>query len=195
MEWECSRILFVQKIVETVVNYNFLSFYLTTAFKFYINKVLLYFLNRPEVKAMRTAETGTSRAAEWAEQLEHRILEQLHIQYSLLVKNQQQKEDIDKFEDGFTTNIEDFVNFKMAYRNTVGKVYEEVHRKLADNLQERAALKLKLFFCHIINRVFSGTVNPAIFPYYLAWLKKNNMRVPYRYDFGSIEEWIKCERP
>lgn len=62
---------------------------------------------------------------------------------------------------------------QMAYRNTVGKVYEEVHRKLADNLQERAALKLKLFFCHIINRVFSGSVNPTIFPYYTAWLKRN----------------------
>lgn len=83
----------------------------------------------------------------------------------------------------------------MAYRNTVGKVYEEAHKKLADNLQDRAALKLKLFFCHIINRVFSGAVNVAIFPYYVAWLKRNGMRVPYRYDFGSIEEWIRNERP
>jgi hypothetical protein len=70
-----------------------------------------------------------------------------------------------------------------------------VHRKLADNHQERAALKLKLFFCHIINRVFTGAVNPNIFPYYVAWLKKNEMKVPSRYDFGSIEEWIRHERP
>jgi len=79
----------------------------------------------------------------------------------------------------------------MAYRNTVGKVYEEVHRKLADNLQQRAALKLKLFLCHIINRVFSGCVNSAVFPFYLAWIKKNNKKVSNRYyDFKSIEEWI-----
>ena len=75
----------------------------------------------------------------------------------------------------------------MAYRNTVGKVYEEVHRKLADNLQLRAALKLQLFLCHIINRVFSGCVNSTIFPFYLAWTKKNNKKISSRfYDFNSI---------
>jgi len=83
----------------------------------------------------------------------------------------------------------------MGYRNTVGKVYEEVHRKLADNLLERAELKLKLFLCHIINRVFTGSVNPTIFPYYTAWLKKNHLQVSLRsYDFESIEQWIKQER-
>ena len=75
----------------------------------------------------------------------------------------------------------------MAYRNTVGKVYEEIHRKLADNLQLRAALKLKLFLCHIINRVFSGCVNATIFPYYLAWIKKKGQKISSRfYDFQSI---------
>ena len=63
----------------------------------------------------------------------------------------------------------------MAYRNTVRKVYEEVHRKLADNLQERAGLKLKLFICHILNRVFTGFVNPKIFPHYVAWTKNKTL--------------------
>ena len=84
----------------------------------------------------------------------------------------------------------------MAYRNTIGRVYEEVHRKLAENLQERAALKLKLFLCHIINRVFSGCVNPEVFPFYLTWIKKHNKKISNRYyDFSSIEEWIADERP
>ncbi len=65
----------------------------------------------------------------------------------------------------------------MAYRNTVGRVYEEAHKKLAENIQERTILKLKLFLCHIINRVFSGNVNAAIFPFYLAWVKKNNIKI------------------
>ena len=53
LQWECSRVQFVEKIVETVVGYNFLSSWLTSAFKFYISKVLLYFLNRPEIKVLR----------------------------------------------------------------------------------------------------------------------------------------------
>jgi hypothetical protein len=71
-----------------------------------------------------------------------------------------------------------------------------VHRRLSDSLQERAALKLKLFLCHIINRVFSGSVNPAVFPYYTAWVKKQGVRINDRcYDFNSLEEWIRQERP
>ena len=67
---------------------------------------------------------------------------------------------------------------------------------MADNLQLRAALKLKLFLCHIINRVFSGCVNPAIFPHYLTWTKKQGKKISTRfYDFNSIEEWIQQERP
>ena len=63
-------------------------------------------------------------------------------------------------------------------------------------MQERAALKLKLFLCHILNRVFSGCVNAAIFPYYLAWVKKRGVKISNRfYDFVSIEEWIEEERP
>lgn len=84
----------------------------------------------------------------------------------------------------------------MGYRNTVGKVYEEVHKKLGDNSYERSALKLKIFFCHIINRVFTGNVNASIFPHYIAWVKKNNKKISYRlYDFVSIEEWIVNEKP
>jgi hypothetical protein len=76
----------------------------------------------------------------------------------------------------------------MAYRNTVGKVYEEVHRKFADNSYERAVLKLKVFICHIVNRVFSGnSVNEALWPYYFAWMKKNSIEYSAKYyDFKSL---------
>ena len=63
---------------------------------------------------------------------------------------------------------------------------------MSDDLHERSTLKLKLFLCHIINRVFTGCVNSAVFPYYSAWLKKNSAEVSDRfYDFGSLEEWIR----
>ena len=53
LEWEYARVLFVQRIVETIVGCNLLTFWMTTAFKFYINKALLYFLNRAEIKILR----------------------------------------------------------------------------------------------------------------------------------------------
>jgi hypothetical protein len=87
LEWECARVQFVQRVVESVVAYNFLSFWLITAFKFYINKALLYFLNRPEAKLLREAEGGNSKLEHQVSQLEVKILDQLKIQYSLLLKN------------------------------------------------------------------------------------------------------------
>jgi hypothetical protein len=67
---------------------------------------------------------------------------------------------------------------------------------LGDRLQERTILKLKLFLCHIVNRVFTGSVNSAVFPHYAAWLKRNTLRVSERfYDFESLEEWMRQEKP
>ena len=81
----------------------------------------------------------------------------------------------------------------MGYRNTIGKVYEEVHRKFSENSWERASLKLKVFLCHIINRVFNGGVNSALFPCLTGWMKKEKGKVARNYDFRVIEEWIEGE--
>jgi hypothetical protein len=192
IEWELARVQFIQRIVESASSYNFLSFYLSTAFKFYINKVLLYFLSRETIESYKHYEDRNPKLVAQILENELRVKDQLNIQYTLLLKNHHLKEPIDKFEDGFNTNVEDFTVFKMAYRNTVGRVYEEAHKKLADNLHERTILKLKLFLCHIINRVFTGSVNSSIFPHYSAWVKRSGLKISDRfYDFGSIEEWIR----
>ena len=82
----------------------------------------------------------------------------------------------------------------MGYRNTIGRAYEEVHRRYAENTHERASLKLKVFFCHIINRVFAGNLSQNLFPHLVAWLKKEkNGKIPKIYDFKLIEEWIEQE--
>lgn len=83
------------------------------------------------------------------------------------------------------------MKFKIGYRNTVGKVYEEVHRKYPENSKLRAELKLKVFLCHIINRVFVGNLNTNLFPHFVAWLKKEKGKVSKCYDFRLIEEWIE----
>ena len=74
----------------------------------------------------------------------------------------------------------------MGYRNTVGKVYEEVHRKYPENSIERSSLKLKVFLCHIINRVFAGGFNMALFPHFSVWLKKEKGKIPKNYDFRCL---------
>ena len=69
-----------------------------------------------------------------------------------------------------------------------------MHRKYPENSYERASLKLKVFFCHIINRVFAGSLNQNLFPHLVTWLKKEKGgKVPKNYDFRLIEEWIEQE--
>lgn len=79
----------------------------------------------------------------------------------------------------------------MGYRNTIGRIYEEVHRKYAENSFERASLKLKVFLCHIINRVFVGGFSSTLFPHFSAWLKQEKGKVTKHYDFRLLEEWIE----
>jgi hypothetical protein len=74
----------------------------------------------------------------------------------------------------------------MGYRNTIGRVYEEAHRKLSHNMRLRSIMKLKLFLCHIINRVFTGSVNEAVFPHYFSWLRTQGIIPSTRYDFNSL---------
>jgi hypothetical protein len=76
----------------------------------------------------------------------------------------------------------------MGYRNTIGRVFEEVHKRYPENTHIRSSLKLKVFFCHIINRVFAGgNLNASLFPHFVAWTKKEkNGKVPKNYDFKLI---------
>jgi len=62
-----------------------------------------------------------------------------------------------------------------------------VHRKFPDNTYERASLKLKVFLCHIINRVFVGSLNEKLFPHFVNWIKKEKGgKVSKNYDFRLI---------
>jgi hypothetical protein len=96
-------------------------------------------------------------------------------------------ENVQKLDYGFNTKIEEFSVFKVTYRKIVGRVFEEVHKKLQDDPYTRATLKLKVFCCHIINRVFTGKVDSSIFPLYCSWVKRSNLKINYKmYNFVSL---------
>ena len=74
--------------------------------------------------------------------------------------------------EGFNTEIQNFSVFKQGYRNTVGKVYEDVHKRIPEGTK-RAQFKFKVFCCHLINRVFKIGAKRENFPYYNEWVKKS----------------------
>ena len=104
---------------------------------------------------------------------------------------------IPKFNDGFNMKIQDFTEMKQGYRNTIGKVYEEIHKKIS-NEKRQAQLKFEIFCCHLINRVFSPSNKDDIFPKYRQWLQKNKLEDKKSFrcvDFLTFGEWIEWESP
>jgi hypothetical protein len=152
--------------------YNFLSTFLLLAFKFYVNKVLLYLLNKDLIRNYRRDVDGHPKILKALAEAEGDLGVKLDRLYQQIKETKEAKETIANFEEGLNPKYQDFTKFKMGYRNTVGRVYEEVHRKYPENSCERASLKLKVFLCHIINRVFTGNLNQNLFPHLVAWMKR-----------------------
>jgi hypothetical protein len=64
------------------------------------------------------------------------------------------KNPIPNFAATFNAKAKKFADFKEGYRVVVGYVFSKAHKNISEDLILRSRLKLKLFCCHVINRVF-----------------------------------------
>lgn len=81
----------------------------------------------------------------------------MKILIAIILDNKTELSKIDGFSEGLSPKLDDFSSIKKGYRNTVGKVYEEVHKKIPEG-SKRAQMKFKVFCCHLINRIFKVSV-------------------------------------
>ena len=98
-----------------------------TALRFYLNKALLHFLSKEGVPKMPTT-TAVYMQAHSAWQT---LTSESEAQKHLLLQCTELCDSIERFREGVLAGWEDFASFKMGYRNTVGRVYEEAHRQLS----------------------------------------------------------------
>jgi hypothetical protein len=129
IEWEINQMRFIQKIAKQVEVCNFLSPFLLLAFKFYIHKVLLYLLNKETIKNYRKDKDGHPKLLKILADLEADITGKLDRAILQLRDSKEPNESIPNFEEGLNSKYQDFTKFKVGYRNTIGRVYEEVHKK------------------------------------------------------------------
>ena len=47
-----------------------------------------------------------------------------------------------------------FADYKEPYRLVVGYVFSKAHKSINDNTTLRSQVKIGLFCCHLINRIF-----------------------------------------
>lgn len=97
VEWELARVRFIQRIVEAVATLHFLTPFLDTAFRFYINKVLLYFLTRETLQAYHTYDDHNPTLQAQLADLHRTVTLQLAFQYQQLVSSHHLWEPIERF--------------------------------------------------------------------------------------------------
>lgn len=96
---------------------------------------------------------------------------------------------INKFSEVFSSNTStDFKSYKEAYRLVVGHAFYKAH-KMIINSSLKHKIKLKLFCCHVINRVFDKSYVHELFKFYYEWLEKKNK--PMMMNLNYFEEWIE----
>jgi adenine-specific DNA methylase len=103
------------------------------------------------------------------------------------------KSSIAKLADYFSPRAVQFTQFKEPYRLVVGHVFSKAHRAMSEKVLQRSQVKLGLFCCHLINRIFEKEYRSEIFTHYFEWLKV--AKRPGKFEFGSFREWIRSENP
>lgn len=73
----------------------------------------------------------------------------------------------------------------------VGHVFSKAHKEISENISLRSQIKLELFCCHLINRIFEKEYRREIFVHYFDWLKAEAK--DRKFAFATFRDWIKIE--
>ena len=80
-----------------------------------------------------------------------------------------------------------FNEYKEEYRVVVGHAFYKSHKAI-ENVEMKMRIKLKIFCCHVINRVFEKEYRKEIFGYYFDWVEKNYDS--QFFDLRLFKKWI-----
>ena len=85
---------------------------------------------------------------------------------------------IRNFEKGYTLNIVEktFDELKFSYRSTTSYIFKSIHENKKIDLHLRNKIKMRLFCCHMINRIFIRKEIPNNFPHFISWLKTKGIK-------------------
>ncbi len=72
----------------------------------------------------------------------------------------------------FNLKAKSFNDFKEPYRLVIGHVFAKAHKNITSDIHIRSQLKLKLFICYVINRVFNKEHNEGIFVHFDQYCNK-----------------------
>lgn len=72
----------------------------------------------------------------------------------------------------------------------VGHAFYKAHKNIKD-YDRKMRIKLKIFCCHVINRVFEKEYTKELFVHYFTWLKDIKKKKSMRFEMKYFREWIE----
>jgi hypothetical protein len=150
------KVAFVEDVLQEVKAIGFLSSWEQACFEYYLRKIQLTFLQGKDGEDARKRTRELEKALEGlAGQVEGGL----------------KKSTIAKLQDYYSPRAVQFSEFKEPYRLVVGHAFSKAHRAMSDKVQQRSQVKLGLFCCHLINRIFEKEYRGEIFTHYVEWLR------------------------
>ena len=199
---ECGNELFAQSSFNIVDRLCF-RYYVLKAFIFYSKKLLkdleqgtmpnefkdyklekwAKFASSPEIKIL--VERSKEELLKGEMDFEDTYTKLKDVKSSIKIKS---------FADKFTDSAEekDFESFKIPYRSTVSFFFKLLHENKSINSHTKNKLKLKLFCCHMINRIFNQNEIGNNFEHFVKWLSTNHPSVS-TLNFTKFRQWVLCE--
>lgn len=86
-----------------------------------------------------------------------------------------------------------FDDLKFAYRSTTSHIFKAIHENKKIHSHTRNKIKLRLFCCHMINRIFNRKEIGDYFQCYNKWLLARKIQYPNAFDFHYFKQWIHEE--
>ena len=107
---------------------NILDEALKSGLQFYLMKIMRIFLNE-KFMSQFVKEQPESKLAKEIKERSQTLDEELRAVFKVLASLQSELK-IEKFKDGFNLEVQDFSSIKEGYRNTVGKAYECIQKRV-----------------------------------------------------------------
>ena len=148
---------------------------------------LKYYLDKVSICILEENSSSNGRSANMVEKLK-----KYQIEDSTSLSTNISQVGIKKFSELFSlTSSNEFKSFKEAYRLVVGHAFYRAH-KCIENYKLKNKIKLKLFCCHVINRVFDKGYVHELFKYYYEWLCDKKKALTF--NLKELNEWMEDER-
>lgn len=84
---------------------------------------------------------------------------------------------IKNFRKGYSSQVTEnsFDELKFCYRSTTSYIFKSIHENKRIEGHLRNKIKMRLFCCHMINRIFNRKEISNNFPHFINWLRSKNI--------------------